>query len=147
MTASLDQNAALEAIVTQVSRAVPCQRLTLASYNPDGHTFTIRALWLPKGETEHSVGTVTWVGDTEAGVALRTGRLHYVQDLAESRYPLSSQLVAEGLRSAVYVPIMAPEGCLGMLSLSRSEPRAFSAYDRSLLGSLAPHIATAFKNA
>jgi signal transduction histidine kinase len=147
VTASLDQNAALEAIVSQVPRAVPCQRLALATYNPDGHTLTIRALWLPNGETQLGVGVSTWVGETEAGVALRTGRLHYVQDLTESRYSLSGQLAAEGLQSAVYVPIMAPEGCLGMLSLSRSEPRAFSAYDRSLLGSLAPHIATAFKNA
>jgi signal transduction histidine kinase len=147
VTASLDQDAALRAIVTQVPRAVPCQRLTLASYNPDGHIFTVRALWLADGETATGVGASEEIGDTEAGVALRTGRLHYVHDLNESLYPNSVQWRAEGLRSAVHVPILAPEGCLGMLSLSRSTPNAFSASDRALLGSLAPHIATAFRNA
>jgi len=147
VTASLEHDAALQAIVTQVPRAVPCQRLTLASYNSSDYTFVVRALWLSEGESKTGIGTVASIGDTEAGVALRTGRLHYVPDLAESQYLLSQLLLAEGLRSAIHVPIMAPEGCLGMLSLSRSEPHAFSAYDRSLLGSIAPHIATAFRNA
>ncbi len=147
VTASLEHDAALQAIVTQVPRAVPCQRLTLASYNSNDYTFTVRALWLAEGETNIGVGTVASIGDTEAGVALRTGRLHYVPDLAQSQYPLSQMLLPEGLHSAVHVPIMAPEGCLGMLSLSRSDPQAFSAHDRSLLGSIAPHIATAFRNA
>jgi signal transduction histidine kinase/putative methionine-R-sulfoxide reductase with GAF domain len=147
VTASLDQHTALNAIVTQVPRAVPCQRLSLASYDPTNHSFTIRALWLASDQTRLDVGITTEIGDTEAGVALRTGRTHYVYDLCESLYPVSQKLVEEGLRSVVHVPILAPEGCLGMLSLSRTAPRAFSAYDLALLGSLAPHIATAFKNA
>ena len=147
VTASLDQNAALQAIVTQVPRAVPCQRLSLASYDSTNYTFTVRALWVASGETAIDIGTVAPIGETEAGVALRTGRLHYVYDLAESLYTFSKLLAAEGMRSVVYVPIMSPEGCLGMLSLSRSAPRAFSAYDLALLASIAPHIATAFKNA
>jgi len=147
VTASLDQHTALNTIGTQVPRAVPCQRLSLDSYDPTKHTFTIRALWLASDQTRLDVGITTEIGDTEAGVALRTGRTHYVYDLGESLYPVSQKLVEEGLRSIVHVPIMAPEGCLGMLSLSRTTPRAFSAYDLALLGSLAPHIATAFKNA
>ncbi|HEU5103800.1 MAG TPA: GAF domain-containing protein, partial [Roseiflexaceae bacterium] len=147
VTASLDQHAALNAIGTQVPRAVPCERLSLESYDSKDHTFTIRALWLAGDQSKLAVGISTEIGDTEAGVALRTGRTHYVYDLRESLYPISQRLVEEGLRSTVHVPIMAPEGCLGMLSLSRAAPRAFSAYDLALLGSLAPHIATAFKNA
>jgi signal transduction histidine kinase len=147
VTASLDQHTALNAIGTQVPRAVPCQRLSLDSYDAIKHTFTIRALWLASDQTRLDVGIIAEIGDTEAGVALRTGRTHYVYDLCESLYPVSQKLVEEGLRSVVHVPIMAPEGCLGMLSLSRTTPRAFSAYDLALLGSLAPHIATAFKNA
>jgi signal transduction histidine kinase len=147
VTASLDQHAALNAIGTQVPRAVPCERLSLESYDPTGHTFTIRALWLAGDQSKLAVGITTEIGDTEAGVALRTGRTHYVYDLRESLYTVSQRLVEEGLRSTVHVPIMAPEGCLGMLSLSRAAPRAFSAHDLALLGSLAPHIATAFKNA
>jgi signal transduction histidine kinase/ActR/RegA family two-component response regulator len=147
VTASLDQHTALNTIVTQVPRAVPCQRLSLADYTSNNHTFTIRALWLSSAQTKIDVGMAAEIGDTEAGVALRTGRTHYVYDLCESRYPFSQKLVEEGLRSMVHVPIMAPEGCLGMLSLGRTTPRAFSAYDLALLGSLAPHIATAFKNA
>ena len=46
VTASLDQHTALNAIGTQVPRAVPCQRLSLDSYDSTKHTFTIRALWL-----------------------------------------------------------------------------------------------------
>jgi signal transduction histidine kinase/ActR/RegA family two-component response regulator len=147
VTASLDQHTALNAIGTQVPRAVPCQRLSLDSYDSTKHTFTIRALWLASDQTRLDVGITSEIGDTEAGVALRTGRTHYVYDLCESLYPVSQKLVEEGLRSIVHVPIMAPEGCLGMLNLSRTTPRAFSAYDLALLGSLAPHIATAFKNA
>jgi signal transduction histidine kinase len=147
VTASLDQHAALNAIGTQVLRAAPCQRLSLASYDSTKHTFTIRALWLASDQSKLNVGLTTEIGDTEAGVALRTGRTHYVYDLRESLYPVSHKLIEEGLRSIVHVPIMAPEGCLGMLSLSRTTPGAFSAYDLALLSSLAPHIATAFKNA
>jgi signal transduction histidine kinase/ActR/RegA family two-component response regulator len=147
VTASLDQHTALNTIVTQVPRAVPCQRLSLDSYDPTNHTFTIRALWLASDQTRLDVGVTAEIGDSEAGVALRTGRTHYVYDLCESLYPVSRKLFEEGMRSCVHVPIMAPEGCLGILSLSRTAPRAFSAYDLALLGSLAPHIATAFRNA
>jgi signal transduction histidine kinase/ActR/RegA family two-component response regulator len=147
VTASLDQDAALKAIVTHVPRAVPCQRISLAAYDPTQHTFTIRALWLASGETSLGIGTTAEIGETEAGVALRTGRPHYVYDLTESLYTISQKQVQEGLRSIVHVPIKAPEGCLGMLSLSRTTSRSFSAHDLALLGSIAPHIATAFKNA
>ena len=147
VTASLDQHTALNTIVMQVPRVVPCQRMSLSSYDSTKHTFTIRALWLADEQTQLGIGYTNEIGDTEAGVALRTGRTHYVYDLFESRYPFSIQLVEEGMRSTVHVPIMAPEGCLGMLTLSRTTPRAFSANDLALLGSLAPHIATAFKNA
>jgi len=62
VTASLDQHTALNAIGTQVPRAVPCQRLSLESYDSTNHTFTIRALWLASDQTRLDVGITTEIG-------------------------------------------------------------------------------------
>lgn len=148
VTASLDQHDALQAVVTQVPRAVSCHSLSLSSYDPARRCFTIRALWLTGVKTTLEIGEEVLVDQTEAAHAVDSGHLHYISDLSLSRTDYSRRLrEVEGLRSVVYIPIMSSDGCLGLLSLARNEPNAFLPNDLALLSSLAPHIATAFKNA
>ncbi len=117
VTASLDQDAALRAIVTQVPRAVPCQRLSLTSYDAESGHALVRAHWTADEVAAIESGTPIRLEEAGGGVALRTGRLHYVYDLAESPPASSWPLRTEGLGSVVHVPIMSPEGCMGILSL------------------------------
>lgn len=148
VSANLDQHAALQTIVTQMPRAVPCQRVSLASYDAERQTLTLRALWFMGAKTTVDVGSEVRVEETEARFAIASGYLHYVSDLSLSPTAYSYTLLNnEYLRSLVHVPIMSGDECLGMLSLMRSEPNSFTGIDLALLNSLSPHIATAFRNA
>lgn len=148
ISASLDQNDALQAIVTQVPRAVPCERLSLAAYDAERRVLTIRALWVAGQSTSIDVGSDVQLDETEAQHAVASGHLYYVSDLNSSEAAYSRRLVRdEHLGSVVHVPITSGDICLGVLSLARTYANAFDANDLALLNSLAPHLATAFKNA
>ena len=148
VSANLDQHAALQSIVTQMPRAVPCQRVSLAGYDAERKMLTLRALWFMGVKTTIDVGSEVGLEETEARIAIETGHIHYVSDLAISTSMYSYRLLnSEALGSLVHVPIVSGEECLGVLSLARVEPNGFTGNDLALLNSLSPHIATAFRNA
>jgi len=98
-------------------------------------------------ETVLPAGTSVPLDGTALAEVCRTGRTVVRQDMAEPpRFNEDSELVDSDLRSRVAAPLPAGDRILGMLSVSRREPSAFSAGDVSLITLLGRQVATAVEN-
>jgi signal transduction histidine kinase len=74
------------------------------------------------------------------------GRIVVRRDLTEKEYPADEQLLALGLRSELVTPLLLGARTIGMLSLSRDRPDAFSADEVELVSLLGRLVATAVQN-
>jgi K+-sensing histidine kinase KdpD len=74
------------------------------------------------------------------------GAAVYREDLQEHRYPEDEMLVELGLRSELVAPLLLGARAIGMLSVARAEPRAFTQAERELVTLLGRLVATAVQN-
>ena len=74
------------------------------------------------------------------------GKLLVRRDLTEREYPADEQLLALGLRSELVSPLLLGARTIGMLSLSRDRPDAFSDDEVELVALLGRLVATAVQN-
>jgi signal transduction histidine kinase len=77
---------------------------------------------------------------------VQAGELVVRDDLAVEEYPEDAHLVALGLRSELLAPLLVGARTIGMISLSRTEPGAFTAEEAELLSLLGRFVATAVQN-
>jgi K+-sensing histidine kinase KdpD len=94
----------------------------------------------PRGTTEPVAGTIL-------ERVLERGHAIVRDDMeADPRYREERELVAAGLRSQVVAPLAISGRVLGMISVSRREPNAFTADDAELMALLGRQLATAVEN-
>jgi signal transduction histidine kinase len=74
------------------------------------------------------------------------GRIVVRRDLTEREYRADEQLLALGLRSELVAPLLLGARTIGMLSLSRDRPDAFSEDEVELVALLGRLVATAVQN-
>ena len=74
------------------------------------------------------------------------GKLLVRRDLTERQYPADEALLALGLRSELVTPLLLGARTIGMLSLSRERPDAFSDDEVELVSLLGRLVATAVQN-
>jgi signal transduction histidine kinase len=74
------------------------------------------------------------------------GKILVRRDLAERDAPADEQLLALGLRSEIVTPLLLGARTIGMLSLSREKPDAFSEDEIELVALLGRLVATAVQN-
>jgi|tagenome__1003787_1003787.scaffolds.fasta_scaffold20966182_2 signal transduction histidine kinase len=68
------------------------------------------------------------------------------QDMSAENYPEDSHLVELGIRSELLAPLLIGARPIGMISLSREEPRSFTAEEVELVALLGRFVATAVHN-
>jgi len=85
----------------------------------------------------------------DTGVGLAGWVLAHGQPVRSGNLESDPRLVVtyEGMKSGLYVPIMAPEWVIGVISVESDEPDAFTSADERLLVTLAAQAAAAFENA
>jgi formate hydrogenlyase transcriptional activator len=83
------------------------------------------------------------------GAAFHSGKPMLITSLAESQMPLDTLklLLAEGLNSACFVPLMGTAGLVGTLGFGSLKANAFSQLHMDALSELATSIGTAIENA
>ena len=74
------------------------------------------------------------------------GKVIVRRDLTERAFPADEQLLALGLRSELVAPLLLGARTIGMLSLSRERPDAFSEDEVELVALLGRLVATAVQN-
>jgi len=74
------------------------------------------------------------------------GKIVVRRDITAKEYPADEQLLALGLRSELVTPLLLGARTIGMLSLSREKPDAFSEDEIELVALLGRLVATAVQN-
>jgi light-regulated signal transduction histidine kinase (bacteriophytochrome) len=89
------------------------------------------------------------LGDHLPGEAHRSGAVRYIEDLnaVEDHSPLHRQLLAEGMRTLLSVPLLVEGEAIGEINLSSTNPAAFDAEHRDIALEVATPIAIAIQHA
>ena len=140
---SLELDRAFNAFIRELRGLVPFDR-TAVVLAEDGAAEVVAAAGLGSdavfaaGTTRPAVGSVL--------DQVLQGQVVYREDLEERRYPEDEALLAVGLRSEVVTPLLLGGRAIGMLSVGRTHPRAFSADERELVSLLGRLVAAAVQN-
>jgi signal transduction histidine kinase len=140
---SLELDEAFGAFIRELRGLVPFERTAIVLV--EGETATTMATAgqgaqeiFPPGNSDPIEGSVL--------ERVLDGRLVVRRDLTEQEYPADEQLLALGLRSELVTPLLLGARTIGMLSLSRDRPDAFSEDEVELVSLLGRLVATAVQN-
>ncbi|MGI8605885.1 MAG: ATP-binding protein [Gaiellaceae bacterium] len=145
LSSTLDPAEAFRRFLREAQTAFHFDRLSLVLVR--GDRAEVLAIAGQGDETVLPAGTNVPLEGTALAEVCSTGRTVVRDDMAEPpRFSEDSELVDFGLRSRVAAPLPAGDRILGMLSVSRRNPSAFSADDVSLITLLGRQVATAVEN-
>jgi signal transduction histidine kinase len=140
---SLDVEQAFGAFIRELRGLVPFDRTAIVL--AEGGTATVMATAgrgarkvFPPGTARPATGSVL--------DQVLEGRTIYREDLGERRFPEDDLLLDLGLRSELVAPLLLGARTIGMISVSRRRPHAFSAAERELVTLLGRLVATAVQN-
>jgi signal transduction histidine kinase len=140
---SLEIEHAFAAFIREVRGLVPFDRTAIVLVEGD----TARTI-ATAGLGANTVFPPGSTGPIERSVLdrVRAGDVVVRDDLTDGQYPEDEHLVELGLRSELLAPLLLGPRTIGMISLSRVEPAAFSADEVELVSLLGRLVATAVQN-
>jgi signal transduction histidine kinase len=143
LASSLELGDAFGAFIRELRGVVPFERTAIVLVEDETATTMATA---GRGATE--VFPPGSMGPLRGSVLERIldGKIVVRGDLAEGEYPEDARLVDLGLRSELVAPLLLAARPIGMLSLSRAQPDAFSEDEVELVSLLGRLVATAVQN-
>ena len=141
---SLELDEAFGAFIRELRGLVPFERTAIVLVDGDSATTMATA-----GRGATKVFRPGSSGPIEGSVLERVldeGALLVRRDLTDEMYPEDQELLALGLRSELVTPLLVGARPIGMLSLSREAPNAFSEDETELVSLLGRLVATAVQN-
>ncbi|HLX32665.1 MAG TPA: ATP-binding protein [Gaiellaceae bacterium] len=143
LASSLELEEAFGAFIRELAGLVPFERTAIVLV--DGDTATTMAT-AGRGAMEiFPPGNTGPLGGSVLEQVLQ-GRIVVRHDLEEREYPEDELLLGLGLRSELVSPLMLGARPIGMLTLSRERPDAFSEDETELVALLGRLVATAVQN-
>ena len=145
INSSLEAGRLYESLVGELRKLVECDYAAVALLSEDGSMFDGRQLWpdeeVPPGYTFTLDGQ-----DSASGRAARERRLVIFDDLREAPSSIARGFPPE-IRCCLSLPLYATGRIIGALNLGSKHPSAFTQKDIDGLEGMAPHLATAIRNA
>jgi PAS domain S-box-containing protein len=134
------------AALGRMRRMVPCQRCTVVLFDLERREAQMIAGF--SGGVPLS-GEASPLNDHLPGEALPSGAVRYIEDLntVEEPQPFYRQLLAEGIRTVLSVPLLVEGEAIGEINLSSPTPAAFDAEHRDIALEVATPIAIAIQHA
>ncbi|HDQ72646.1 MAG TPA: GAF domain-containing protein, partial [Chloroflexi bacterium] len=150
ISASLELDQTLQAILTQVRRMIAYDAAEICLYQEQEETLRVRA-WIgseqiavdTRGQSYHvGEGYTGWIGEHQESLLIPDIETHHAQR------PISRQ-AAEGvpIRAYLGVPLLVGQKLVGTLELVNTQTKAFDEHTRQLLETIAPQAAIAIQNA
>jgi signal transduction histidine kinase len=143
LASSLELDEAFGAFIRELRGLVPFERTAIVLV--EGNTATTMATAgrgagdvFPPGNSDPIEGSLL--------ERVLDGKIVVRRDLTERDAPADEQLLALGLRSELVTPLLVGARTIGMLSLSRERPDAFSEDEVELVSLLGRLVATAVQN-
>jgi formate hydrogenlyase transcriptional activator len=137
------------AISSALERVVRHEYSSLCLYDSKLREFRVHALDFPGGLGLIHEEVAFQVEGSPAGEAFTRREPLVVDNLNEHQFPadITRRLVAEGIRSACWVPLVHGERCIGVLCIASRNPATFGAAHLNLLSAVANQVAIAVENA
>lgn len=140
---SLELDEAFGAFIRELRGLVPFERTAIVLVEGDSaNTMATAGLGaveiFPPGNSDPIEGSVL--------ERVLDGHIVVRRDLTDRQFPEDEQLLALGLRSELLTPLLVGARTIGMLSLSRDRPDAFSEDEIELVSLLGRLVATAVQN-
>jgi signal transduction histidine kinase len=144
LSSSLELDQAFEAFIREVRGFVPFDRIAIVlSEEGSAQVMAVAGVGaervLPPGSARPIKGTLL-------EEILRQGQPVYRRDMQEPRYPEEERFAELGLRSRFVTPLYLGARTIGMLSLVRREPNAFTDEEMELAGLLGRLVASTVQN-
>jgi signal transduction histidine kinase len=144
LSSSLELDQAFKAFIREVRGLVPFDRMAIVlSEEGSAQVMAVAGVGaeqvLPPGSARPITGTLLQE-------ILRTGRPAYRRDMQQAEYPEEERFGELGLRSRFVTPLFIGARTIGMLSLVRREPNAFTEEEMELVGLLGRLVASAVQN-
>jgi signal transduction histidine kinase len=134
------------AALGRIRRMVPCQRCSIVLFDfPQAQAQVIAGY---AGGTPISTAPIP-LDALSPGEVLRRGTMRYVEDLAtmEAPPPIFRQLLEDGLRSVLSVPLLADGETIGEVNLASETAGAFDSEHRDIALEVAAPLAIAIQHA
>jgi signal transduction histidine kinase len=144
LSSSLELEQAFDAFIREVRGLIPFDRIAIV-LSEDGTAQVMAVAGTGAGEVLPR-GSGRPIHGTLLEELLRTNRTIYRRDMSAADYPEEDEFLALGLRCRLAAPLLQGARAVGMLSLVRREPDAFSAEEIELTSLLGRLVATAVQN-
>lgn len=148
LLSNLDVRELFAAISATLHRIMPHEYASLALYEPESKD--LRLLSLEQPETEAALGRemLSPAQEALAGRVMNSRQQLILNDLESSaRSKATDRLVAKGVKSACFLPLVTQDRVLGTLNLVSRQKGAFEQQHVDLLQKVASHVAIALDNA
>jgi signal transduction histidine kinase len=144
LSSSLELDAAFEAFIRELRGFVAFDRMAIVL--EEGGAARVMAVAGVGADLVFTRGSRQPVGETLLAEVIRTGQAVYREDMSDARYPEEREFLDLGLRSRIVAPLMQGPRAVGMISLVRRAPNAFSPQESELVGLLGRLVASAVQN-
>jgi formate hydrogenlyase transcriptional activator len=137
------------AISVALQRVVRHDYCSLSLYDPKLDKLRVHARDFPGGAPLAEKVITFHIEGSPAGETFKQRRALRVDDLNERRFPSDStrRLLAEGIRSACWVPLVHGARCIGVLCLGTRRPSVLCEEAQGLLCEVAGQVTIAVENA
>jgi signal transduction histidine kinase len=144
LSSSLELEEAFSAFIRELSALLDYERVAIiTAEGADAHTLATAG----RGDdVVFPAGTRAPVDGSLLADVIAAGQTIERPEFDPARYPEEADLLALGLRARVAAPMYAGVRAVGMVSVSRAEPRSFSRVDVELLTLLGRLVGSAVQN-
>jgi len=136
-----------EKINTQLKRVVSFEKSSIATYDEQNDTFSLINVHGENITGGFYKGMEISGRETVMKIAYDTRRPYYTRSLDQIISNTSPYLITQGIQSAVSIPIISEDVCIGTLNLGSIKEDGFSTDQIDLLVTIANSLGTALKNA
>jgi sigma-B regulation protein RsbU (phosphoserine phosphatase) len=141
ITSSLDLDALLERVVTDIAASIGCVEVCVWLRDTDSDDMVLHGV---RGCTQNKKGSRLQIGrQGMVGHVAASGAMHYARDVRIDPYYISCE---ENTLSEVTLPLKLDGEVIGVLSVDHPETDAFSDDQLQVFQALASHISVAIEN-
>jgi signal transduction histidine kinase len=144
LSSSLDLDEAFGAFIRELRGLVPFHRMAIVL--EEGGVARVIATAGEQADDVMPPGTELPLTDNLLAEVVSRAQTVYRDDMSEPRYAEESRLLDLGVRSRVAAPLLAGARAIGLISVGRGEPSAFTEHEVELVGLLGRLVASAVQN-
>jgi signal transduction histidine kinase len=147
---TLDAEEIFRSLIGKLDPVISFQRVSLYLFQAERDSFSMRCLYEKQPYPEHLNRRELLASETPASIAFFAKRPFLVKNTQESDLAMIQELKelsACGIRSILYIPILADDTSVGALGFADTDSPGFNRNQVELLHDLSPYLALALRNA